>query len=125
MKTYKPNENIKDVFNRLKKDFKVYAYKDNFTDFIIEQDDVGIAYISKDYFSGFNLSTKHKPCTEAGTGYILKTREADITKADALLAIAATAPVWDKKNLSKIRKYKSFKDYISLPVNQILKYQQV
>lgn len=133
MNDYKPNKSILELFTKLKneklsnnKRFNMYAYEDNFTNFIIEQEDVGIAYIQKDgTFSNFDLTTCHKPCREAGTGYNMLDNAMNITKADVLLAIATTAPHWDGRNLDKISKYKSFADYIKLPINQILKYKQV
>jgi len=125
MNTYKPHKDIEELFNTLKKDFNIYAYKDNFTDFTAEQEGIGIAYISKRKYRNYTLSTCHKPCIEAGTGYNIFDDSPTITKADVLLAIATTAPVWDRKHLGKIEKYKSFKDYLKIPINNILDYKQV
>jgi len=122
MNNYKPNNDIYTLYQKLKKHFRIYAYEDNFTNFILENKN-GIARISKKKYYHEILSTIHKANKITGTGYQLLDNKR-INKKDVEMAIKTTTPMWEKEeNINTIIKYKSFKDYIKEPINQILKYK--
>jgi hypothetical protein len=82
--------------------------------------DNNIGYVQVGYFGGLEFSTVHKPCNRYGTGFGLNHDNGiiDPTIEDAEKAFACS-PDWGNPN---VEKYKSWDEYISSPVNQIIKY---
>ncbi len=105
--------------------FNCYAYETGeklSTNFVLEKN--GLAYIQESYFSGWNLGTKHKPCTEFGTGFGMLDNVLDISPCDVEHAIKTIAPNWSRsENHGKIQKYEDFDDY--LKKETILKYHKI
>jgi hypothetical protein len=79
-----------------------------------------IGYVQEAYFGGLEFSTVHKPSHENGTGFGLNRNGLfNPTIKDAEMAFMI-APY--KSYSGTIKKYKSWGEYISSPVNQIIKY---
>ena len=113
--------------------FKVYTSdkKDKYAWIHFVKDDK-IGYCQIGYFGHYSFETVHKPCKEAGTGFSVydETNEPTIQKANECLVIAPGWAINRKKYGANVRdnkiiKYKNWDDYISLPINQILKEKQV
>jgi len=84
-----------------------------------------IGYMQLDYFGGLTFSTVHKPCAKFGTGFRLDERgKYNPTLKDAEQGFII-APQWARGNLSDIKKYDSWNNYLSYPTNQILKYREL
>lgn len=120
------NELLHNFVAKLKEnDFKVYT-SDNKDDYsychIVKDDRIG--YIQSSYFGGLDFSTVHKPCSKFGTGFGISSNIYKPTLSDALETFIF-APIWAKGDLTTIKKYKSWDDYLSLPINEILLNKEV
>lgn len=64
------------------------------------------------YFGGYDFSTVHKPCKEAGTGYgILRDAAPTVENANKTLL---TYPDWAKHNEKQaIKKYKTIEEFLN------------
>ena len=84
-----------------------------------------IGYCQEDYFGGVKFSTVHKPCRECGTGFGLNEDglfEPTIEDAKRAFIIA---PNWAKSHdVKAVRKYESWQQYISTPLNNMCQYIQ-
>ncbi len=101
------------------KGYRVYAPADVTTYCNFVKDDK-IGYVERgDY--GFNFSTVHKPCRECGTGYSMH-REIVNPTVEMAQDCLVLAPHWAwSKDVKAIRKYKNWEEYISYPVNNIIR----
>ena len=87
-----------------------------------------VGYMQLSYWGGLTFSTCHKPCRNFGTGFGLydhnELGNINPTIEDAEKAFIF-APSWANGNLSDIKKYTSWDDYLNTPTNQILKYKEL
>ena len=79
-----------------------------------------IGYVQEAYFGGLEFSTVHKPSRENGTGFGLN-RDGlfDPSIEDAVKALIDCPLRADDRN---VKKYSSWDEYVSSPVNSIIKY---
>jgi len=73
------------------------------------------------YFGGVNFSSVHKPNKEVGTGFRLS---GEFAEPELLDICFRTKPDWYVKD-SNIVKYESWEEYVSSPINRILKYYEL
>ena len=83
-----------------------------------------IGYVQTDYFGGLTFSTVHKPFKNIGTGFGLNDTDnrvfnPTIEDAEKSFMIAPNWATYKQRN--SVVKYESWEDYLSKPVNQILK----
>lgn len=109
--------------------FKIYAPIERRetakTTYLFFVKDNKIGYVQDNRYGGLSFSTRHKLNSRTGTGFQVGD---GLTKG--LLAAAeecfAIAPQWaGSKDRQSVVKYDSWEDYISDPVNNIIKYREV
>ena len=122
MKESIKTKELKEFIKILKKnDFKVYAPK-KITTYCHFVKNNNIGYVERTD-SGFNFSSVHKPNNRCGTGYGIFREEYSPTISHAERCFIYK-PNWASVN-DIVEKYKSWDDYISNSINQIIKYYEV
>lgn len=91
---------------------------------IVKDDNIG--YIQCAYFGGISFSTEHKPNKNCGTGFGLTENgiyNPTVKDAERTFIIA---PHWAKpQDIQQVVKYKGWEDYLTNPINRILKYTEL
>ena len=129
---------LTEFIDKLKSEgFKVYtsdSKKEPTYYFFVKDNKIG--YVQNDTSIGLHFSTVHKPCREAGTGFRIHDTILEPTIQHAKDCFIHR-PSWSSfsnhcqycgHSLYKtdpVVKYKDWNDYISKPINQILKYREV
>lgn len=118
------NELLHKFVNTLKdNNFEVYTSaktEDYSYCFFVKDNKIG--YVQTAYFGGLTFSTVHHGCRSCGTGFGLNDDGiCNPTIEDAENAFMI-APYWASQYIKDVKKYKSWEDYTSKPINQILKY---
>jgi hypothetical protein len=99
--------------------FKVYA-PEKYTTYCNFVKDDKIGYCEVNDWGSFNFSTVHKACRECGTGYSMH-REVcpEVKMAEDCFVMA---PDWaNSQDFKAIRKYKNWEEYVSEPINRLLR----
>lgn len=116
------NQKLEKVISIAKeKGYKVYTFQSsgNIKQIFIVNQENQIGSCSA-HFSGVNFSSVHKPDEEIGTGFRVSGEFADPEKLDICFR---NYPSWPtNKNAVK---YKSWEEYVSSPINRILKYYEL
>jgi hypothetical protein len=88
-------------------------------------DGKNIGYCQEDYFGGIKFSTVHIPCRNCGTGFGLNEDGLfNPTIEDAKRAFII-APHWANRNdVQSVKKYESWQQYISKPLNNMCEHIQ-
>lgn len=116
------NQDLEEVVNNAKeKGYKVYTFQSsgNIKQIFIVNQENQIGSCSA-YFSGVNFSSVHKPDKDIGTGFRVSGEFADPEKLDICFR---NYPAWPTNK--NVVKYKSWEEYISSPINRILKYYEL
>ena len=82
--------------------------------------DNNIGYVEYGRF-GWNFATVHKPSKQNGTGFSVYRDDCDPTIKKAMYCFCVCP--W--QNHGKVEKYKSWEDYMSKPVNNIIKKEKL
>lgn len=98
--------------------------------YFVKDDKIG--YCQEEYFSGFDFSSVHKANRRTGTGYRIHSEVMNPTIKHCLDCFVSV-PQWaikkywgrNTENRPTVEKYKDWEEYISSPVNQILKYREL
>ena len=122
----KDNSILHEFVNTLKENgFKVYtsAGDENYSYCHFVKDNK-IGYVQTDYFGGLTFSTVHIPNKNTGTGFGLnninnRVFNPTIEDAEEAFMIAPNWATYEQRN--SVVKYESWENYLSKPVNQILK----
>lgn len=117
------NQDLEKVVSIAKdRGYKVYTFKSsgNIKQIFIVNQESQIGSCSA-YFSGVNFSTVHKPNQSVGTGFRTSGEFADPERIDLCFR---TYPEWYVSDKNVV-KYKSWDEYISSPINRILKYYEL
>ena len=84
-----------------------------------------IGYVQEAYFGGLSFSTVHKGCKKFGTGFGLTENGICEPTLQHAVDCFILAPNWAKRDIGAIVKYKSWDEYLSNPVNRILKNREL
>jgi len=125
--TYKSEELKEAVKLMLKTGFDVLVYgKDLRKSYAKFQEGDNLGYIENNRFGGLDLSTVHKGNINCGTGFRITEKPLSSVSLEDLRSTFINAPHWAKKsNVQHVQKYNGFKEYFSIPMNQICEYYRV
>lgn len=116
------NQDLEKVVSIAKdRGYKVYTFQSagNIKQIFIVNQENQIGSCSA-YFGGITFSSVHKPDKEIGTGFRVSGEFADPEKLDICFR---SYPSWPTSK--NVIKYKSWDEYISSPINRILKYYEL
>lgn len=101
--------------------FRVFAPEDRLYCFFVLGNDIG--YVECGAF-GFNFSTVHKPNRSTGTGFsVARDCSPSLDKARECFIFA---PAWaSRRDQTSVIKYRNWAEYISYPVNNIVKTYEI
>lgn len=99
----------------LSKGFRLFA-PENITEYFYVVRGNDIAYVEYRFMSGLHYRSVHKPCKHAGTGF----------EASSLEEALEYRPKWcDWQNIPPVRKYRDMDEFMSHPMNNIIKLVEI